>query len=185
MNMRDDGGRRADPASTAGSILVPAARSHIPVLSHLFQLYCHDFSELLGLMVAEDGRFATPDLVPYFEETGRHPFLIRVNDRWAGFVFAQQGSRLTGDRQIWDVAEFFVMRAFRRTGIGTQAATEIFDRFPGRWEVRQLHANTAATAFWRKILARYAGGAVSETVHDSDRWKGTVQTFVSGGRRAG
>ncbi|HEY0707925.1 MAG TPA: GNAT family N-acetyltransferase [Polyangia bacterium] len=185
MNRGDDSGSGADAASTTTSVLVPATRSHLPVLANLFQLYCHDFSELLGLSVAEDGRFATPDLTPYFEETWCHPFLIRVDDRWAGFVLAQQRSRLTDDRQTWDVAEFFVMRAFRRTGIGTQAATEVFDRFPGRWEVRQLPANTAATAFWRKVLTRYTGGAVTETVHDSDGWKGPVQTFVSGSRAAG
>jgi predicted acetyltransferase len=161
------------------TLLVPAQPHQLPVLANLFQLYSHDFSEILPLSVGDDGRFAVPALERYWQDPWRHAFLIRVADRWAGFALAHQQSRLTDDREIWDVAEFFVMRGFRRSGVGARAATELFTRFPGRWEVRQIHANTAATTFWRDVIGRFTGAAVVETVHDTDRWKGPVQTFIS------
>jgi predicted acetyltransferase len=163
-------------------VLVPAELQHLPLLANLFQLYVHDFSELVAVHVAEDGRFPVASLESYWQEAWRHPFLVRVDGHWAGFAFVHQRSRLTEDRETWDMAEFFVMRGFRRAGVGARAAVELFERFPGRWEVRERHANTAATAFWRKVIGRYTGGAMVETIHDSDRWKGPVQTFVSEGR---
>jgi predicted acetyltransferase len=161
-------------------VLLPAEPHHLPVIANLVQLYIHDFSEMVAIRIGDDGRFVAPPLEPYWQDDWRHPFLIRVDDAWAGFAFANQRSRLTDDAETWDVGEFFVLRGFRRAGVGARAAVELFDRFPGRWEVRQLHANTAATAFWRKAIGAYTGGAFTETIHDSERWRGPVQTFVSG-----
>jgi predicted acetyltransferase len=102
---------------------------------------------------------------------------VRVDAQTAGFALVHRRSRITGDTDTWDVAEFFVMRPYRRKGAGSQAAHQMFDRFRGRWEVRQLHANTAATQFWRAVIARYTRGRYSEAVCDDDRWRGPVQAF--------
>jgi predicted acetyltransferase len=50
------------------------------------------------------------------------------------------------------MAEFFVMRKYRRAGIGTQSARLVFARFPGSWEVRQVEANVTASEFWRSVI---------------------------------
>jgi Predicted acetyltransferase len=50
------------------------------------------------------------------------------------------------------MAEFFVMRKYRRGGVGGKAARAVFARFPGEWQVRQLAANGAAVAFWRAAI---------------------------------
>ena len=67
-------------------------------------------------------------------------------------------SHLTGQSGIRDVAEFFVLRKYRRIGVGRRAARLLFDQFPGQWEVRQLPANTAATAFWVNMISTLTGG---------------------------
>jgi hypothetical protein len=46
--------------------------------------------------------------------------------------------------------------------VGARAAAALFDRFAGPWEVRVLRRNTAALAFWRKVIDRYTGGAYTE-----------------------
>ena len=51
-----------------------------------------------------------------------------------------------------DSTSGFVLRKYRRAGIGTIAARALFARFPGRWQVRQLAMNAAATAFWRRAI---------------------------------
>jgi predicted acetyltransferase len=45
---------------------------------------------------------------------------VKVDDSVAGFVLVKRGSEVSGDQDVWDMAEFFVMREFRRQGIGTQ-----------------------------------------------------------------
>jgi predicted acetyltransferase len=36
------------------------------------------------------------------------------------------------------ITEFFVMRKYRRQGIGKRVARELFECSPGRWEVADL-----------------------------------------------
>ena len=50
------------------------------------------------------------------------------------------------------MAEFFVLRKYRRGGVGTDAARAVFARFPGEWQTRQQFVNEAAIAFWRRTI---------------------------------
>jgi predicted acetyltransferase len=152
-------------------------------LAALFELYVYEFSAMLGIDVEDDGRFRVPPMDAYWADPRRHPFLIRVQDKLgdklAGFALVHEQSRLTGDFGVCDVAEFFVMRKYRRHGVGERAAHWLFDRFRAPWEVREKAANEAATAFWRHAIGRYTGGAFEELVLDDERWRGPVQRFDS------
>src|SRR4051812_15530870 len=160
--------------------LDPTTAAERPVLDNLFQLYAYDWSDLLSLDVGRDGRFATPSLDAYWQEGHHHAFLIRVEGQLAGFVLIGTRSRLTGAPGVFDMAEFFVMRRYRRQGVGFAAASAAFARFSGRWEIRQRDENAAATVFWRRVLARYTGGSYEEVRCDDATWVGPVQTFTSG-----
>ena len=158
--------------------LSEAAPEAEPMLARLMQLYAYDFSELMGFDIGEDGTFAGgTTLASFWSESWRHPFVIRADTRIAGFCILDERSRLSGDRSICDVAEFFVLRKFRRRGVGAQAARLAFARYPRRWEVRQTAENVAATAFWRRAIADHTGGAFTETFVDDARWRGPVQSF--------
>lgn len=148
-----------------------------PLLDQLMQLYCYDWSPLVGLDVGDDGRFTGVDLDPYWGDDWHHPFVLRVDGRPAGFALVLGRSRLTGAEGVHDMAEFFVMRRYRRQGVGVAAAHAAFDAFKGPWEVRQREENAAATGFWRAAIGRYTGGAYTETRYDDPAWKGLVQRF--------
>jgi predicted acetyltransferase len=162
-------------------ILTPAAQ-HTAVLGRLFQLYCYDFSETLGLDVGEDGLFVSGRPEGYWTAARYHPFLIRAGGRLAGFAIVDTQSRLTGE-PLWDMNEFFVLRRHRLGGVGARAAAALFDAFPGRWEVREVARNTGAQAFWRKVIGRYTGGRFEEVVRDDETWRGPVQRFEARGTR--
>ena len=115
------------------------------VVAQLLELYLHDFSEFTAAEVGDDGRFVYDHLDRYWAEPDRHPFLVRVDGRLAGYALVRSGAP-------HDMAEFFVMRKYRRGGVGAAAARALFARFPGEWQVRQLAANTGATAFWRTAI---------------------------------
>lgn len=141
--------------------IIPASSEQEPVIANLLELYAHDFSEFMGLKLGADGRFGYKQLPLYWQEPGRHPFLITVEGHWAGFVFVRRGSQISGDEKVWDVTEFFVMRGYRRLGIGTRAAHDIWRRFPGKWEVRVIGRNQKAKQFWAGAVSEFVG----ETVH--------------------
>jgi predicted acetyltransferase len=135
--------------------LDPASTAERPVLENLFQLYAYDWSELGWLEVGRNGRFAEPSLASYWQDDDRHPFLIRVDGRLAGFALVTARSRLTGAAGVFDMAEFFVMRKYRRRGVGFAAASAAFDRFTGRWEI------DGATRMRRR--PRFGGGSSPAT----------------------
>ena len=110
--------------------IFPATKEEMPVLANLFELYAHDFSEFYAIEPGPDGRFGYPDLPRYWSEAGRFPFLIRVGERLAGFVLVHKISQ-TSEGEVWDVAEFFVLRAYRRRGVGKEAAFRVWRRLPG------------------------------------------------------
>ena len=60
------------------------------------------------------------------------------------------------------MSEFFVRKAYRRVGIGRDAATLIFDRFAGEWEIVEYQRNPGAVAFWRRVLTVYSKGRFTE-----------------------
>jgi predicted acetyltransferase len=134
-----------------------AAREQEPVLANLLELYAHDFSELRDLDVGEDGRFGYGALPLYWTEPERFPFLVRVGGRLVGLFLVRRGSGIAGEEAVWDMAEFFVIRGYRRRRIGTQVAHEVWRRFPGRWEVRVMQKNDAARRFWQEAISLFTG----------------------------
>lgn len=159
-------------------VLIPATEGDAPMLARLLQLYAYDFSEFMQLDVGDDGCFTggTP-LASCWSEPWRHAYAIRADTQLAGFCILDERSRLTGATTTCDVAEFFVMRRYRRHGVGLRAAHLAFDRFRRPWEVRQTHTNIAAIEFWRHAIGRYTSGAFTETVIDDARWHGPVQSW--------
>lgn len=162
-----------DPAAPAQIELVPASKEDQPILANLLELYAHDFSEFYGVELGPDGRFGYKNLPLYWSEPGRHPFLVRIDGKLAGFVFLKRGSDISGNENVWDVAEFFVVRAYRRRGVGSQIAREVWKRFPGTWEVRVLQANVAALSFWARAIAIFTGEVIQSVgvEKDGDRWQ--------------
>jgi len=171
---------RAPGEGTVSVAIVAAPIEQRPLFARLMQLYAYDFTESTGDDIGEDGLFRAPSVETCWSDPERHPFLIRAGGACAGFVIVGRRSRLVEGRACGDVAEFFVLRRYRRSGVGARAAALAFDAFPGPWEVRQMGRATAATAFWRKVIERYTGGRFREVVWDDARWRGPVQMFDNG-----
>lgn len=147
--------KKAKDAARPGPELVPATPEQEPVLANLLELYIHDFSEFHEVELGPDGRFGYPNLALYWREPGRYPFVVKMDGQLAGLVLVKRGSQVSDSNAIWDMAEFFVVRGFRRRGVGTMIAHEVWRRFPGLWEVRVMQSNHAARTFWELAIARF------------------------------
>jgi predicted acetyltransferase len=82
------------------------------------------------------------------------------------------------------VGEFFVLRKYRRLGVGSRSAKILFERWPGRWEVGVAGYNKPALSFWQKAIPAAIDGDVEECAGDGKRWAGPVLCFDNRGRKS-
>ncbi|MBI3240790.1 MAG: GNAT family N-acetyltransferase [Chloroflexi bacterium] len=154
----------------------PASLSDKPILRNLLELCQHDYSEFDSADVDEHGLFGYNYLDNYWTEPGRHPFLVRVSGKLAGFVLVRLLD--SADNQpTYSMAEFFILRKYRRLGVGREVARRIFDKFQGKWSVAQEDGNRPAQAFWRKVIAEYTNEDYEEVQRQDDEWRGPIQMF--------
>lgn len=153
--------------------LLPAIAADYPVVQNLSGYYVYDFTEYLGWACPESGRFGGCDaLFDEWQAGKNYPFLIRVGGELAGF--AAVGIDVTM-REFY-IQEFFILRKFRRQGIGKAVAYRLFDQFTGQWRVEFLVANTPALHFWQPAIQEYIGGEVLQTDEHASPW-GHMQTL--------
>lgn len=131
-----------------------------PVLARLLELCAHDYSEFDGREITDHGCYGYRYLDHYWTEPERHPFVARVDGRLAGFALVRVQS--SEESRVTHMAELFVLRKYRRLGVGEAFARQLFDRFPGAWSVAQAERNEAARQFWRSVVGRYTGGSFVE-----------------------
>ncbi len=159
--------------------ITPATVVERPILRNLMELYQYDFSEFDGADLGPMGLYDYPYLDYYWVEPERTPFLVRVDSNLAGFVLVTRYNYLTGLKDTWVIAEFFILRKYRHQGVGEYVARFIFIQFPGAWQVGQILENSSATTFWRKVISRFTMGDFEEHQLDNEIWHGPIQTFIS------
>jgi len=152
-----------------------AGREDTPVLQRLMQLYLYDLGTIDGWDVGDDGLYGTAALIEgFWTDPKRRSFLVRVGGRLAGFVLIRDGAHFAGEGTRAS-SEFFVLRRYRRRGVGERAATRVFDMFPGKWELTELTRNVEAQAFWRRVIGRYTGHRFEDVPRPDG--KGQMQRF--------
>ena len=157
-----------------------AGREEKSVLQRLMEFYLYDFSELDGGDVDSHGYFGYDYLDNYWTQPRHYSLLASIDGRLAGFVLVNDYTCVAGNELA--IAEFFVMRKYRRRGVGRHIAHSVFDQLPGCWEVRQIAENKAAQRFWRTVIGEYTGGRFEQIELDNDLWCGPVQSFCTGDR---
>jgi predicted acetyltransferase len=145
-------------------------RSHDPILINLFEHYLHDMAEWFQFDYRPDGRYGM-DTATYWNN-GAEAWFAYVGDTPIGFALVGSAGAFIGDADARDMDEFFVVRRYRRSGVGRAFARHVWDAYRGRWLVRVFQGNLPALPFWRGAIADYSDGAFDEdvrTVRDR-RW---------------
>ncbi|MET8282738.1 GNAT family N-acetyltransferase [Micromonospora sp. NPDC005174] len=130
-----------------------------PVVERLWQLYRHDLSEFRDSLPDDTGLFTPGRLSTYLNDPNSSGYLICQGRRPVGFAFVS-GVEI----QPLRVAEFFVVRAVRRSGVGRLAARHLFTAHPGAWEIPFQEENPGAARFWRRLAVE-----VCPTGHREER----------------
>ncbi|MEO2206550.1 GNAT family N-acetyltransferase [Paenibacillus pabuli] len=148
---------------------IQASKEYKDVIQNLMQFYIYDFSEFVHCDVEDDGLFKPcPYLEDYWIEVDqRFPYVIKQEDNYIGFVLVRIIE--SEERNYFSIAEFFIMKKYRKAGIGKAVAKQIFDTHKGQWEVCQLESNVPAQQFWNKVIHEYTQGNFSDRVQDGRR----------------
>lgn len=131
--------------------------------------------------LGDDGFFGYQCFDQYWQEPNRFPYIIHCNKKIAGLVLLIKGSPVTDDPEVWDISEFFIMKNYRRQGVGTQVVHDLWRRFPGDWQVRVLPENHAACEFWSNVIKTYTHDQAekNQVKVNSDDWVTTSYDRLS------
>jgi len=130
------------------------------VLRNLFEHYLHDISEWFEIDTKADGSYSY-DTASIWKD-GYEAYLAKVGDSITGFALVGSADEWLGKIDAHDVHEFFVLRKFRRSGMGQRMASLLWNERPGEWLVRVLEANAPAVPFWRASISSYSRGVYKE-----------------------
>ncbi|MBU1305653.1 MAG: GNAT family N-acetyltransferase [Alphaproteobacteria bacterium] len=146
--------------------LLAARPDQKSTIANLIQLYLHDMTEFMPFPVSADGRFQ----YDFLDRFWQHPYLIMAGNEIAGFALVVDSCPLTGRKPCFFMAEFFILKAYRRRGVGAAALAEAISRHPGDWHIGVPLANIPALAFWGRALSRYTP-EVGTIAFDGDDWR--------------
>ena len=147
--------------------LAPIKKKH--VIRHLLELYNHDMSEWEQKDVNEAGLFDYRFLDNYWTEKGRYPYLITADGHYCGFAFVRTAPEQDDYNSI---AEFFIMRKYRKHGLARRLLEYVHEHHPGEWTHAAHINNLVSQAMCRKVFPTLAVGEVKETIlEDTVEWK--------------
>lgn len=146
--------------------LIKATLEDYPLIENMWRFYVYDMGRYCGFNEGWECptslSFVPDDLTHYFVDQTRKAFLVKVGGEIAGFVLLNKVG--TKPEVNWNVGEFFIHGKYQGKGIGEQAAVQIFEEFPGVWEVTVTPENKGALNFWRKVIFHYTNGHFLEEI---------------------
>ena len=167
--------RPLHPPRTYENLRVKTPSSSIPLLN-LLQCYEAEFSAITEKLPNELGEF---------------PLDIKLDGSYDAYLFTENkipiGFAIKGTESgLHDISEFYVIPSKRHNSLGRTFAKEIFKKYIGPWQVRQIEGADLAVRFWTKAISEFTNGDFTSSKEEDDYWgKITIQRFeVSGNETA-
>lgn len=143
-------------------------------LQQMLELYQYELSDIWSQDADTEAKFGF-DLERYRQGERFHAHVALVGSQYVGFALVAPAI-VTRKNGSW-MEQFFILKRYRRSGVGRALALHVFDSHPGLWEVGQMPANVSAHAFWHEVIAAATAGAFVEVQITQGWWQGFVQQF--------
>lgn len=132
------------------------------IIYNLMQLYTYELSffedETTDFKLLDSGLYVISKYVEmYWKSDKRHPYILKCDNELAGFVLQRYNEENKNE-----IAEFFVLNKYRRSGAGKFMARKMFELYKGPWEVRTLLKNERAQNFWRSVIKEFSNNNFEE-----------------------
>lgn len=154
-------------------VIMKASLSDRTLIENLLQLYVYDFTEYTDASVGETGLYQImPDFESYWsDDCSQQSYVIKANGEVAGFMMTKEKDETQSDHVL---SHFFILRKFRRMGVGRKAATSLFKGTKGAWELYQLESNIPAQKFWDQITEEVSYGEVETKTENGRRYQNII-----------
>jgi len=139
--------------------------SNRPLLERLLQFYGHDLSEFEEQEPDGEGLFCDGGRIDAYSDADADVHVITIKGKPAGFV----ATKSVKDKPDGSVLDLFVLRCYRRLGIGSLALETALQDRPGTWSAQFSAENRPALKFWRSFLQKSGYRSVRELTTDNGR----------------
>ena len=141
--------------------IVPVTDVNLNVYLNLAQCYEAEFSPLTGKKPDRSGIFELDT------ELGENVkgFLLEIDHIPAGLAAIEHK-----EERGYEVCEFYILPYFRQNAVGMRFAHAIWERHPGKWEIKQIAGADYASEFWRKTIKRFSQTPFIEDHYDDPYW---------------
>lgn len=160
--------------------LIKAGPSKKYIVQNLYPLYLHDMAEIWDIEPNRHGIFEDDDSNS-LESQFQHfnvwwsdneiffPYLIYLEDVPVGFALVAKAPYCPKKSEVC-LHEFFILRPYRRRGLGKTAAKLVFDEFRGEWSfyTNPTTKNYKVQEFWRGFLDSYLSGKYREILETTE-----------------
>lgn len=147
----------------------------VPIFKML-ELYQYELSDIWDQDIDEHGEYGY-NLDRFWNDKKCFPFIVLIEGHYAGFALVDAYVKV-GASGYW-MDQFFILKKYRKRGVGRALAFDVFSQMSGKWEVGQMTENVAAQAFRRRVINQYSHGRYKEILLTEGWWQGVIQTFES------
>ncbi|MBH3421918.1 GNAT family N-acetyltransferase [Pseudomonas gessardii] len=132
--------------------LIQTGPEQAELIRNLYQFYAYESSDWEQEDVELDGRFYIHEehLARYWQDPQWSANLLLVDGYIAGFLLIEH-SELAGVNAL-ELADLFILKRYRRKGIGRALATQVLSSGEADWLVRFYDQDEVSQAFWRSVL---------------------------------
>ncbi|PSS57764.1 GNAT family N-acetyltransferase [Pseudomonas sp. BBP2017] len=132
--------------------LLQTAPDQAELIRNLYQFYAYESSDWEQEDVEVDGRFYIHEehLIRYWQEPQWSANLILVDGFIAGFLLIERSEFAA--LNALELADLFILKRYRRKGIGRAIASQVLMSGESDWLVRFYDQDETAQAFWRTVL---------------------------------
>lgn len=145
-------------------------------LRRMLELYQYELSDIWDQDIDGAGQYGYA-MDRYWDTPGNYAYVALFEGCYAGFALVDDQVKLPGG-QYW-MDQFFVLKKYRRRGLGRELAARVIARHPGQWQIGQMVDNHPAQSFWRETLDAIGAREFRECAITTGWWQGLVQQFES------
>src|SRR5215510_1263759 len=138
--------------------IIPVLIEEKEILRNLLEKYNYDTSEEDGDDVNELGLCGYKYLDHYWTETDRYAYFTKIQDKLAGFVMIDKYLYFNEIKSDYCISEFFVLRKYRKMGIGKYVIKYIVNKYKGEWQIGYNPKNNIGKIFWNKVVKEITNG---------------------------
>lgn len=150
--------------------IIDVDANNLGIYLNLCQGYESEFSAITQKLPDANGMFALDTVI----DGDIKGFLLYETQTPIGIAAIKHAPQYGSE-----VCEFYVIPSRRKQRYGNWFAQNLFAKFAGPWQVKQIGGAELATQFWQRVIGEYTHGEFQEDIYEDAYWgRVTRQRFV-------